>query len=226
MPDAERILKIAATAKERLCSQERPVLLDIGCHNQMELNLLPAVIRQLKEEFSQLRPYVHLVPFDSLLSLLEVGQIHVMFGLKDTYSRAALHYRELFCRPLACICSKDHPMAQYDTLEREQLKGCIILCEPHKMADSIFQIQSSFAAMTTVHERYLGDGYEGTLALVKAGMGYTIYPDLDTVRDPELRYIPITDCPEYSFGLYHLASDENGLIKRFWQLLKETPRTW
>lgn len=41
--DAEQILKIAGSAKFRLSEkpEDEPVRLDIGCHNQAELNVLP-----------------------------------------------------------------------------------------------------------------------------------------------------------------------------------------
>lgn len=67
LPDAQIILKTALSAKERLGRKEHVLPLDIGCHNHMEMNLLPPVFHDLVKEFPFLRPGIHLVPFPSLL---------------------------------------------------------------------------------------------------------------------------------------------------------------
>ena len=45
-PDAELILKTAFSAKERLGRHEDFISFDVGCHNHMELNLLPPVLKK------------------------------------------------------------------------------------------------------------------------------------------------------------------------------------
>ena len=44
LPDAQLILKTALSAKERLGRHEHFIPFDIGCHNYIELGLLPPVI--------------------------------------------------------------------------------------------------------------------------------------------------------------------------------------
>ncbi|CVI64947.1 HTH-type transcriptional regulator GltC [Clostridiales bacterium CHKCI001] len=221
LPDAEKILKIALTAKERLYNPERPTLFEIGCHNQAELDLLPTVIKKLKEEDPLFRPLIHLVPFESLANLLETGQIHVMFGLKGDYQKPSLQYRELYQCPICCICSKNHPLSNYTSLTKNMLRGTIILCSPHKIADSIFQIQSHIASRAPISDRYLGEGYEAVIAFVKSDFGYTLLPQLPSSHDPELCYIPIIDYPTVSFGIYYQDTNYTPLLKQFWQLLKQ-----
>ena len=50
LPDAQLILKTALTAKERLGSHEHFISLELGCHNYMEMNLFPPVLKKLSEE--------------------------------------------------------------------------------------------------------------------------------------------------------------------------------
>lgn len=69
LTDAQLILKTALSAKERLGRHEHFIPFDIGCHNQLELNLLPPVLRRLSADFPLLRPSIRLVPFPSLLGL-------------------------------------------------------------------------------------------------------------------------------------------------------------
>ena len=62
LPDAQLILKTALTAKGRLGSRDHFISLELGCHNYMELNLFPPILKKLSEEFPLLRPNIHLVP--------------------------------------------------------------------------------------------------------------------------------------------------------------------
>ena len=47
LPDAELIIKTALSAKERLGRHENFIPFEIGCHNHLELALLPSVFRKL-----------------------------------------------------------------------------------------------------------------------------------------------------------------------------------
>lgn len=82
LADAQLILKTALSAKERLGRYEHFIPFELGCHNHMELNLLPPILKQLSAEFPLLRPSIHLVPFPSIISMVENNQIHVTLGTK------------------------------------------------------------------------------------------------------------------------------------------------
>ena len=219
-PDADRILKIIASARDRLHSSADPIPLEIACDNQLELELLPRPISRLKKEFPQLQPFIRLVPFDMLSSLMESGQIDVMFGTKNTYKSDSLRYHNLFSSPICCICSRNHPLAQYQSLTADKLHGPIVLCESHRIPQSLFQLQLRIASSFPEEERFFGDSYESVLTLVKADLGYTLLPALPNMSTSELRCIPLTDQRPFSFGLYYSDTDRSWLFKRFWQIMK------
>lgn len=220
LPDADDMLHIAVSAKERLASREQSISLAIGCHNQAELQMIPGILRDLKKEYPQLRPMIHIVSFENIGTLLENGRIQLMFGIRGAYQNPAFCYKEAFTCHMACVCAPDHPFATLPSITLEQLCGEVVLCIPHKIDEVIFQAQRQAGDRTASSLRYFGDGYEGTLALVKAGMGYTVLPDLGDVMDPELCCIPILDLPKISVGIYYLQQSETPLIRRFYQLLK------
>ena len=122
LPDAQLILKTSLSAKERLGRHEHFMPFEIGCHNHMELNLLPPVIRQLSIEFPLLRPSIRLVPFPSLLGQVENQQVHAVFGTKEGQKKTSLYFRELCSAPVACVCSPEHPLARYETLTKTALR--------------------------------------------------------------------------------------------------------
>lgn len=221
LPDAQLILKTALSAKERLGQHEQFIPFELGCHNRMELNLLPPILKKLTEFFPLLRPVIQIVPFPSLLSQVENKQVHAAFGIKEEQKKSSLYFRELCSAPMACICSPGHPLAQYDSLTKDQLSGSIIACSPRQIADPIFSIQNSIVAKLRPEQRYFSENMESALTLVKAQIGYTLYPDVIPAREPDLAYIPVTDIPKMSFGVYYRYGDDHPVLRRFLMLCRE-----
>ena len=221
LPDAQLILKTALSAKERLGQHEQFIPFELGCHNRMELNLLPPILKKLTEFFPLLRPVIQIVPFPSLLSQVENKQVHAAFGIKEEQKKSSLYFRELCSAPMACICSPGHPLAQYDSLTKDQLSGSIIACSPRQIADPIFSIQNSIVAKLRPEQRYFSENMESALTLVKAQIGYTLYPDVIPAREPDLAYIPVTDIPKMSFGVYYRYDDDHPVLRRFLTLCRE-----
>ena len=83
LPDAQLILKTALSARERLGRHEQLMPFEIGCHNHMELRLLPKLFRKLSAEFPQIRPSVRMIPFPSILEMIANKQIHASFGILE-----------------------------------------------------------------------------------------------------------------------------------------------
>ena len=221
LPDAQLILKTALSAKERLGQHEQFIPFELGCHNRMELNLLPPILKKLTEFFPLLRPVIQIVPFPSLLSQVENKQVHAAFGIKEEQKKSSLYFRELCSAPMACICSPGHPLAQFDSLTKDQLSGSIIACSPRQIADPIFSIQNSIVAKLRPEQRYFSENMESALTLVKAQIGYTLYPDVIPAREPDLAYIPVTDIPKMSFGVYYRYDDDHPVLRRFLMLCRE-----
>lgn len=224
LPDAQLILKTALCARERLGRHEHFISFEVGCHNYLELNLLPPVFRRLTEEYPLLRPGIRLVPFPSLLGLVENKQLHAAFGIKEEQNKSSLFFRELYSAPVACVCSPDYPLAKYETLRKKQLKGNIIVCSPRQITNSIFSLQNSLLVKLPPEQRYFSESIESAYTLAKAGIGYTLGPDIALSRDPALRYIPITDLPKLSFGVYYRYDNDHPVLKRFLALCSEALR--
>ena len=221
LPDAQLILKTALSAKERLGQHEHFIPFELGCHNRMEINLLPPILKTLADDFPLLRPVIQLVPFPSLLELIENKQIHAAFGIKEEQKKSSLYFREFCSAPVACICSPGHPLAQYESLTKKQLSGNIIACSPRQIADPIFSIQNSIVTKLRPEQRYFAENIVSALTLVKAQIGYTLYPDVAPAREPDLRYIPVTDIPGMPFGVYYRYDDDHPVLRKFLSLCSD-----
>ena len=221
-PDAELILKTAFSAKERLGRHEDFISFDVGCHNHMELNLLPPVLKKLSEEFPLLRPSIHMVPFPSLLGQVENQQILSAFAIKETQRKSSLSFRELCSAPIACVCSPEHPLARNKVLTQDMLSGNIVVCSPRHIPAPLFSIQGRILSGLLPQQQYFSENIESTLILVKAGLGYTLYPDVFPAREKDLRYIPVKDLPVLSFGIYYRYDNDHPVLKRFLKLCEDS----
>lgn len=229
LPDARLILKTALSARERLGTQERFLHLDLGCHNQMELNLLPPVLKRLTEDFPQLHPSVMLVPFPSLLQMTENRQVHAALSIKEEQNKTSLYFKEIFSAPTACICSPAHPLASFKSLAFEQLLDSqfsenFIACSPRHISGSVFAIHSRLLTALPLERKYLTQSIESALTLAKAQIGYTLYPDILQARMEGLHYIPVSGVPRIHFGIYCQRNPDYPVLKRFLALMAEELR--
>ena len=195
--------------------------LEIGCHDRMALELLPDLFHQLALEFPLLRPSVRMVPFPSLLGLVENQKISAAFDFKEGQKKSALRFKALSSAPIACVCTPDHPLAQYEVLTKDMLQGNLVVCSSRQVPGHLFSIQSRLIPALSPEQRYFTDNIDTAFVLVKAHLGYTLYPDVPQVRDPGLCYIPVRDLPEIAFGIYYRYDNDHPVMKRFLALAQE-----
>lgn len=214
--DAEAIMKIALTSKERLAriTSEKPIRLGIGCHNQAELDVLPPILRNLTQEYPLLQPLIHVIPFRSIDNMLSDGKIQAMLSLTSHPDKQNSGIYTELCRcPLMCICSKDYLLAEHSALREDQLSGKAVLIERHKCPDVVFKFQSRIVTNNSADSLYFCDSYETGTALVKSGAGFMLFPKLPNMNDPNLRYIPVTDTEPVSLGLFYKTLQGNPVLK-------------
>ena len=57
--------------------------------------------------------------------------------------------------------------------------------------------------------------------IAKAGLGFSLVPDIPGQRDPGLSYIPMENIPPLQFGLYYKNLSTHPALKRFIELMQE-----
>lgn len=126
-----------------------------------------------------------------------------------------------FSSPVSCVCSPDHPLAHHDSLTKEQLSGNIIACSPRLISATLFSIQSRILSHLEPEQQYFTESIESAFTLAKAGLGYVLYPDIPHLREPGLRYVPVTGLPSLPFGVYYRYDNDHPVLKRFLSLCAE-----
>lgn len=221
--DASDILRIAANARQKLGAVVEDTLsFCVGCHNQAELNLLPPVIHRLMCRFPTLHPSVKIIPFKSMANLLEEERIHVMFGFQNEESKKPIGiFHKLGSLPVDCVCRDGHPYADLDSLDTEDLRGPMVICEPQRLPRSIFESQIRISAACHPSGLYFADSYESMVAMVKAGLGFSLLPAYPGCSRDGLNYIPVTGITSVVFGLYYKSTRGNEVLKEFIRLMDE-----
>ena len=153
--------------------------------------------------------------------MVENGQIHAVLGTRDTQKKSNLYFRELCRAPIACVCAPDHPLAAHETLTQKDLAGNFIACSPRHTAAPVFALQSRILTRLPPDQQYYTESVESAFTLVRSRLGYTLYPDVPRLRDPDLCYIPVTDLPSLPFGIFYRYDNDHPVLKRFLNLLTQ-----
>ena len=221
---AREILSLSRMSKARLKEgQESSVVrFGIGCRSFLELRLLGPVLGELRKEFPQLLPVLHLVPFDSLENLLEDGDVQVMFTFQETAPKRAV-YRELSRRAVVCVCGKDHPLAACDQLTIPQLREGerFAAYPPHSAPPTLLAAQGQIITGRSPDQICFCEGLETLYTLVEAGFAFAVIADLPQLSMLEIRTIPVQEFPALSYGVSYRAGEMGPVLRRFLARMEE-----
>ena len=215
--DAKEMLKISNNAKSRFLTdkgRDTSVLFGIGCHNHFEQLAIVPILREFLKQYPKIHPTVKMAPPPIMEPQLEEQKLDLILGFRhqQRYDRISV-YHELITCPIACICRNDHFLAGKSSLTSNELSGNHVLCDINLGAHPMFQQEHRIATNTSASNLYYADGVDSALTLVKAGIGFTLHPDIACCRQTGLSYIPLTDLPPLSFGAYTNPQNKKKLIK-------------
>ena len=215
---ARQILALERESRERLRESVQTTVLrfGIGCHSFLELRLLKPALRQLRQEFPLLLPVPHLVPAASLGSLLEDGDVQVMFTFAETAPKQAV-YRELLQRPVCCLCAPGHPLYGRSSVTVEELQS-VSPCAaypPRSAPPSLLEIQGRVLSAHHPSTISFCDSLETVYALVDSGCAFTVAASLFRQEEQSIQSIPIAGAPVLSFGLAYQHEDVHPALRPF-----------
>lgn len=179
---AERVLHEARKLRERFdrrrMTQEGQVI--FGMIPTIAPYLLPRLLGPFREAFPRVDVQIREAKTKGLIQQVVDGSIEFAI-LSDVTAQDqkkwSLHVRELFREPLLLAVPENHPIAlAADDPTPGQLKSeCLIhLREGHCLTDKILQV----CQLAKLDPRMECDQLETALAMVAAGMGIAIVPEL------------------------------------------------
>ena len=228
--DAKNVLNIITLAKKRF---EEPVVdkrqfFSIGCHSNNELRLFPDILRQMAEACPMLNPVFQVVPFQHLYRLLEEGIVDVVTAFQERGQKnETCIYKELVQTPIAVVLPVNHPLAEKELLDEDDLRTQrLLLLDPQRCPDRLNAIQHGLAAERTVSDLLMCGSAEACITLAKAGFGIAVQPDFPALRAPNLAYIPLKDMEPLSYGAYYKSVTGKPMLKLFLQLCRDSLLAW
>ncbi|MFR6332212.1 MAG: LysR family transcriptional regulator substrate-binding protein [Eisenbergiella sp.] len=131
-----------------------------------------------------------------------------------------------FCHTSKNTCllysSPEHPLASRESLSFHDLKELSILaCEPRHTPAVISSAIAPLIGQRSLENIYFCDNLSSIFILAKAGLGFSLVPDIPGQRDPGLSYIPMENIPPLQFGLYYKNLSTHPALKRFIELMQE-----
>ena len=223
--DARNVLNIISAAKRRF---EEPMaverqLFSIGCHSHIDIHLLPEILHQMKSFYPTLYPVFQVIPFQHLYQLLDEDAVDAVIAFYEKGPKKSIGvYKELATVNILAALPAEHPYIQKSELSAEDFENeKVILTEPHGCPDSLNTMQHELINRKPVSDLILCHSPDACTTLVKAGFGIAIVPDMPSLKDPSLTYVPIKDMKPLSYGVYYKSVAGKPLLKLFLQLCKE-----
>ncbi len=225
LEDAKHILKRLKFAEEKIQHNtgSRMQILSIGCRNEMDVGFLYPILTACREKLPFLHPFIRVIPYPSLLNLFYQDEIDVLFGFKDNIlAKGDVIFRELFRVPLCCILHKSHPYAQNSEIHEQELSSeNLVTCNSYAIPENAARQQSHMLKHLLPESVYPCDSMQSSLALVRAGYGYTILPE-SKIKDELLQYIPIKNSKPMLYGIFYKKKSSHPLLKNFISLVNTT----
>ncbi len=217
---AEKIMKEFSDAKRYISdsSEIKRAELGIGCHNRLELTLLSPILRRVSEEYANFYPVIKNIPFASMSNLLADNSIQVMLGFREQRGKnknIGTVFTELYKCPVSVLCAPGYFSEGERHEKRGDISGRPIIISKPKCSEAVFNMQFKDNFEHKIHEPVFSDGYEAAISLVRAGIGYMIFPRVPGYSEEGVMYLPVQGEELVSFGIHRNRLTDSGIIKSF-----------
>lgn len=212
-----------ATAKIRHNTEYHMQTLSIGCGNDMHLDFLHNILDICRKEIPSFHPFLRVISHRFLLNLFYQGDIDLLVGFQnDIPVKDDVIYDELFCVPLCCAFSSTHPCAaKKEMSEQDLLSENLITCNSYAIPAKAAELQDRIARYLPPESIYFCDSFPASLALVRAGYGYSILPG-GRYKSDQICYVPLKDSEPLSYGIFYRKGPQNPLLKKFVAIAKNS----
>lgn len=224
LDDARQMVLLADRAKRRFQEPQSKQfqVFPLGCGSTTLLSLLVPALEALRPQFPNLHPRIQTMPGPHLYRQLEEGDLEAVVDLKiSPQQKVPLHYREIRQAPLVCLLSPSHPLAgRAEVTEAELQREKLVLLDPTIPQPGVLRPSSRIMGDRPLADLYFCQTTEAVFALVLAGYGAAIFPDLFPSQDLSFARVPLAGSAPVSLGVYYRSLSGNEPLKCLLRLLK------
>lgn len=180
-------------------------------------NILPSIITSFKTQFPKMTTYLETGNTHTALEKLEEGDVDFAIGIITPRLKQRFNVQKILTTPLVHIVPAHHDRDRVDDLG-------VVLPESGELADCIREYFDSQDVQPKLHS-YI-DGHEAILAMVSAGMGRAILPQIVVENSHLIEQVAITSLPaklpSIDVGVFMNKTGLNKHSKEtFWQFLEK-----
>lgn len=196
-------------------------VLRIGVSTPSVLIYLQRVLKQFHEKCPDVRTEIECLDYKRILNLFLDSKLDILFYYKENLPKEyAVKFMELKKDSVSCLVPADHPFAEKEAINMEELIDCdIIACSPQEAPLSIAAFQEKVIEQHDPDRIRYCSRIETAHCLAGAGMGTAILPGMLCLKLPELACIPITGESVLSFGIFYHDREHSPFFERFLRTL-------
>lgn len=195
-------------SKFRLYTEQKNILLRIGCMTEIELKKLEPVLKLMKEEYPLIRPKVIVKDFFELKNLYENQQLDLVistYGLSEQGE-----FKKISTYSSCAVMTEDHPLANEKKLAFEQIASENLITLPPKCIP--FQKGNKFQEYLTLHAQehphIVSEGEAESILLAKCGYGIALLPEFLIELQDGIVYVPFSDTKNIEYGIFYKNKEE------------------
>ena len=222
--DARQIVALTERARHRLQGPKGREfqVLSLGCGEPFQLFWISSLLEQLRSALPQLHPRLCTEPIPRLFRMLEDGDLDALLSFRVSHPpKGDILYRETGKAPLVCLLPREHPLAGRKSLCVEELrKERLVLLTPAKpQPEALHTLLGRTVGDRTPAELYFCESTEAVAALVGAGYGAALLPDLFPPEELPFARVPLEGAAPVSFGVYYRSRPSSAALREFLRLV-------
>lgn len=216
LQDAQEILRLSYAAEERARRHDDGGELVIAYSDSNEPMRLVPVLDRMRRERAGVHVLLTQGPRDANITRLQHEEVDVVMGFaSESLARGGIVFTELVNDGLSCVVRKDSPLAVLEEVGREDVMGLPqVLCLPSSLRRRGYRAQAALPVTDAAHTTQCATSSEA-YALVDAGFGYAIVPNVYTMPDPFHCVLRWRDGIRAGYGFYSREGDGRGLVRCF-----------
>ena len=197
-----------ARNKFQCYTEQKTILLRIGCMSEIELRRLELVLKLTKEAYPLVRPKVIVKDFFELKNLYENQQLNLVIA---TYGLSEHGNFKRFATYESCAVMADsHPLAKEENLTFGQIASETLITLPPKCIP--FQKGNQFQEYLTLHAQdhahIVSEGEAESVLLAKCGYGIALLPEFLVAPQEGIACIPVTDTKNIEYGIFYRSKEK------------------
>lgn len=124
LPYAEKILTLSEEARQAVTNGEVPTgSLTITAPESLCIYRLPALLRQFRDRFPQVKVIFHPLPCADMRRCVSEGSVDIAFTIDEPLCSTALVVEPLIVEPLLILAPPDHHLVQLSSIQSYDLEG-------------------------------------------------------------------------------------------------------